>query len=36
MADGAIRGSESFPASMRLQVAGLSVDVEFDGEIELQ
>lgn len=36
MADGAIRGSESFPASMRLQVAGLSVDVVFEGEIELQ
>jgi len=36
MADRAIGGSESFPASMRLQVAGLSVDVVFEGEIELQ
>ena len=36
MADGAIRGSESFPANVRLQVAGLSVDVVFEGEIELQ
>ena len=36
MADGAIRGNESFPASVRLQVAGLAIDVVFEGDIELQ
>ena len=36
LADGTIRGSESFPASVRLQVAGLAIDVVFEGDIELQ
>ena len=36
MADGTIRGSESFPASVRLQVAGLAIDVVFEGDIALQ
>lgn len=36
MADGAIKGTESFPATMRLQVAGLAIDVTFDGGIDLQ
>jgi hypothetical protein len=35
IADGRISGDESFPARMRLEVAGLAVDVEFDGEIRL-
>ena len=35
-AAGSIKGTESFPATMRLQVAGLQIDVEFDGEIKLQ
>ena len=33
---GRIKGTESFPATVRLQVAGLSIDVKFDGEIKLQ
>ncbi len=36
IADGKIGGTESFPARMRLEIAGLSLDVEFDGEIRLQ
>ena len=36
IADGRIAGTESFPATMRLQVAGLQIDVEFDGDIKLQ
>jgi hypothetical protein len=30
-----IAGTESFPATMRLEVAGLRLDVKFDGEIRL-
>jgi hypothetical protein len=33
---GRIAGRESFPATMRLQVAGLNIDVKFDGEIKLE
>ncbi len=33
--DGLITGSESFPATMTLEVAGLKVNVKFDGEIKL-
>ena len=33
---GRIKGTESFPASVRLQVAGLNIDVKFDGDIKLQ
>jgi hypothetical protein len=33
---GRIKGTESFPATVRLQVAGLNIDVKFDGEIKLQ
>jgi hypothetical protein len=33
---GAIKGSESFPAKMTLEVAGLKVNVEFTGDITLQ
>jgi len=35
-AAGAITGTESFPAKMTLEVAGLKVKVEFSGEITLQ
>ncbi len=31
-----ITGSESFPASMTLQIEGLKLNVKFDGEIKLQ
>ncbi len=36
IAAGSIAGTESFPATMRLQVAGLQIDVKFDGDIKLQ
>ena len=32
----AISGSESFPAKVTLEVAGLKLKVSFDGEIKLQ
>lgn len=36
IADHAISGTESFPARMTLEVAGLNLNVSFDGEIKLQ
>jgi hypothetical protein len=33
---GAIKGTETFPAKMTLEVAGLKLKVEFSGEIALQ
>ncbi len=36
MAANNISGSESFPAKMTLEVAGLHVKVEFSGDIALQ
>lgn len=36
VADGAIAGTETFPAKVTLEVAGLKLSVEFDGEIRLQ
>ncbi len=35
VAAGTIKGTESFPAKMTLQIAGLKVDVEFSGDISL-
>lgn len=35
-ASGAIAGTESFPATMTLEVAGLKLSVAFTGEIILQ
>lgn len=35
-AAGAIKGSETFPATMTLEVAGLKLNVQFDGEIRLE
>jgi Family of unknown function (DUF6494) len=35
-ADRAISGTETFPARMTLEVAGLKLKVSFDGEINLQ
>ena len=29
-------GAKSFPATMRLKIDGLGVDVEFDGEIRME
>ena len=34
--DKAIAGTESFPARVSLEVAGLKLNVRFDGEIRLQ
>ena len=36
IADGRIKGTESFPAVMTLEVAGLSLRTTFDGDIDLQ
>jgi hypothetical protein len=36
VADGAIQGTESFPATVTLEIAGLKLNVKFDGEIRLQ
>ena len=36
IADKRIAGTEAFPATVTLQVAGLCLDVRFDGEIRLQ
>jgi hypothetical protein len=36
IAAGAIAGAESFPAKVTLEVAGLKLNVNFDGEIRLQ
>jgi hypothetical protein len=36
IAGGGIAGTESFPATVRLEIAGLKLSVKFDGEIKLQ
>ena len=36
MATRTISGNESFPATVTLEVACLSINVKFDGEIKLQ
>jgi hypothetical protein len=36
VADGAIKGTEKFPATMTLEIAGLKLKVQLDGDIELQ
>jgi hypothetical protein len=36
IADGAISGTETLPASMTLEVGGLKLNVKFDGEINLE
>jgi Family of unknown function (DUF6494) len=36
VAGGAIQGTESFPATVTLEIAGLNLNVKFDGEIRLQ
>ncbi len=35
IADGMIKGNESLPARMTLEIAGLKLNVKFDGEIIL-
>ena len=36
VATGAIAGTESFPATMTLQIAGLKLNVVFSGDITLE
>jgi len=36
IADRAISGTETFPATVTLEVAGLKLNAKFDGEIRLQ
>lgn len=36
IATGAIAGNESFPAKVTLEVPGLKLNVNFDGEIKLE
>jgi hypothetical protein len=36
MEEGHITGSESFPAIVTLEIAGLNLNVKFDGEIKLE
>lgn len=36
IADGRIAGTEAFPAVVTLEVAGLKLNMKFDGEIRLQ
>lgn len=35
-AEGAIAGRETFPAKMTLEIPGLKLNVQFDGEIRLE
>lgn len=36
IADGRINGTETLPATMTLEIAGLKLNVKFDGEIKLE
>lgn len=36
IADGAIAGTERFPAKVTLEIAGLGLKVQFDGEVKLE
>ncbi len=36
IADGSIVGAEAFPAKVTLEVPGLKLKVDFDGEVRLQ
>ena len=36
IADGMVKGDESFPASMTLEVSGLKLHAKFNGEIKLE
>lgn len=36
VSSGTIKGTETFPAKVTLDVAGLKINVAFDGEIKLQ
>ena len=36
VADGKLKGNETFPAAMTLSVGKLNLEVKFDGEIKLE
>ena len=36
IAEGTIKGTETFPATVTLGIGGLKLDVRFDGDIQLQ
>ena len=36
IAEGKLKGNETFPAAMTLKVGALSLDVKFDGEVKLE
>ena len=36
VAAGTLKGSETFTATMRLQIPSLGLDVDFDGEVQLE
>lgn len=36
LAENAIKGNETFPATMTLNIAGISLDVKFEGKIVLE
>jgi hypothetical protein len=36
IAEGRLKGNESFPATMSLSIGKLNVDVKFDGQIKLE
>jgi Family of unknown function (DUF6494) len=36
IADGTVAGTESFPANVTLEIAGLRLNAEFSGEVKLQ
>jgi hypothetical protein len=36
VADGRLKGNETFPAAMTLSIGKLNIDVKFDGEIKLE
>jgi hypothetical protein len=36
IAEGKLKGNESFPATMALKVGALNLDVKFDGEVKLE
>ena len=36
MAEGTLNGNEAFPAKVTLEIPGLKLAVQFDGEIRLQ
>jgi hypothetical protein len=36
IADGTVAGTESFPAKVTLEIAGIRLNAEFSGEVKLQ